>query len=102
MMAELSDKRIRLQIDEELEQILAQQQARVKVIGTGGAGNNTIARMSDIGITGAELIAVNTDAQDLLYTNAQSKILIGREVTRGLGAGSIPQIGEEAARESEH
>ncbi|MDP6641909.1 MAG: cell division protein FtsZ [Candidatus Nanoarchaeia archaeon] len=92
----------KLQIDEELEQILAQQQARIKVVGTGGGGNNTITRMSDIGIKGAELIAVNTDAQDLLYTSAESKILIGRESTKGLGAGSVPQIGEDAARESEH
>ena len=89
-------------IDEELEQILAKQKAKIKVIGTGGAGNNTINRISEVGISGAETIAVNTDAQDLLYANATSKILIGREITGGLGAGSIPQIGEEAARESEH
>ena len=57
--------------------------------------------MSEIGITGTETIAINTDAQDLLYTNAHTKILIGKEVTGGLGAGSIPQIGEEAAKESE-
>jgi len=88
-------------IDEELEQLLANQRAKIKVVGTGGAGNNTINRMSEIGITGAETIAVNTDAQDLLYTNAVHKILIGRETTHGLGAGSIPQIGEEAAKESE-
>jgi len=89
-------------IDEELEQILAKQRAKIKVIGTGGGGNNTINRLSEIGITGAETIAANTDAQDLLYTNANFKILLGKEVTHGLGAGSIPQIGEEAARESEH
>jgi cell division protein FtsZ len=88
-------------IDEELEQLLNNQKAKIKVIGAGGAGNNTINRMSEIGITGAETIALNTDAQDLLYTNAQTKILIGKEVTGGLGAGSIPQIGEEAAKESE-
>ncbi|MEK6841406.1 MAG: cell division protein FtsZ [Nanoarchaeota archaeon] len=88
-------------IDEELEQLLNNQKAKIKVIGAGGAGNNTINRMSEIGITGAETIALNTDAQDLLYTNAQTKILIGREVTGGLGAGSIPQVGEEAAKESE-
>jgi len=58
--------------------------------------------MSEVGISGAETIAVNTDAQDLLYTNANNKILIGRELTNGLGAGSIPQIGEDAARENEH
>ncbi len=89
-------------IDQELEQILSKQKAKIKVIGTGGAGGNTINRLSEVGITGAETIAVNTDAQDLLYTNANTKILIGKELTQGLGAGSIPQIGEEAARESEH
>lgn len=89
-------------IDEELEQILAKQRARIKVVGCGGAGNNTINRMTEIGISGVETIAINTDAQDLLYTSADVKILIGKEVTHGLGAGSVPQIGEEAARESEH
>lgn len=89
-------------VDEELEQLLSKQKAKIKVVGTGGAGNNTINRMTEIGIVGCETIAVNTDAQDLLYTNSDSKILIGREITQGLGAGSMPQIGEEAARESEH
>jgi len=89
-------------IDEELEMILAQQRAKIKVIGCGGAGNNTINRMSEVGITGAETLAINTDAQDLLYTNANSKVLIGKNITKGLGAGGIPQMGEEAARESEH
>ena len=88
-------------IDEELEKLLATQKAKIKVVGTGGAGNNTINRMTEIGITGAETIAINTDAQDLLYTNADVKILIGKEVTGGLGAGSVPKVGEEAAKESE-
>lgn len=89
-------------IDEELEQLLANQKAKIKVVGAGGAGNNTINRISEVGIVGTETIAVNTDAQDLLYTNAHTKILIGKELTHGLGAGSIPKVGEEAARESEH
>ena len=89
-------------LDQELEEILAKQRAKIKVIGTGGAGNNTIDRISEVGVAGCETIAVNTDAQDLLYTTAHTKILIGRNVTAGLGAGSIPQKGEEAARESEH
>jgi len=89
-------------IDRELEQLLSKQRAKVKVFGVGGGGGNTLSRMCEIGIKGAELIAVNTDAQDLLYTNADFKILIGRELTLGLGAGSNPRIGEEAARESEH
>jgi|TARA_Y100000310_G_scaffold311565_1_gene357969 cell division protein FtsZ len=88
-------------IDAELELILSRQRAAIKVIGAGGGGNNTIQRMSEIGITGAETIAINTDAQDLLYTTANKKILIGREVTKGLGAGSEPRLGEEAARETE-
>jgi cell division protein FtsZ len=89
-------------IDAELEQLLAKHHATIKVIGCGGAGNNTVNRITEVGIAGADVIALNTDAQDLLYTSAQKKILIGREITSGLGAGSIPKIGEEAARESEH
>ena len=89
------------EIDRELEEILARQKAAIKVIGTGGAGNNTINRITEVGIAGAESVAVNTDAQDLLYTSADKKILIGKDLTKGLGAGSIPKIGEEAARETE-
>jgi len=87
------------EIDKELEQILKKQAARVKVIGIGGAGGNTLSRMREIGIRGGEIIAINTDAQDLLYTNADKKILIGREISKGLGAGSNPRIGMEAAKE---
>jgi cell division protein FtsZ len=90
-----------LNIDAELEQLLAKQRAAIKVVGTGGGGNNTIQRMSEVGIVGTETIAVNTDAQDLLYTTASRKILLGRELTKGIGAGSDPRIGQEAARESE-
>ncbi|MBN2112471.1 cell division protein FtsZ [Candidatus Woesearchaeota archaeon] len=92
----------KMNVDEELEQFLKEQRAAIKVVGAGGGGNNTINRMTEIGIVGAETIAVNTDAQDLLYTNSDKKILIGRQVTGGLGAGSDPKIGEEAARESEY
>jgi cell division protein FtsZ len=88
-------------IDRELEELLKKQSAKIKVIGVGGGGNNSLNRMREIGIKGGELIAVNTDAQDLLYTNADAKILIGKELTQGLGAGSNPRVGEEAARESE-
>ena len=88
-------------IDAELEQLLAKQRATIKVVGCGGGGNNTINRMSEVGIVGVETIAINTDAQDLLYTTANKKILIGRELTKGLGAGSEPRLGEEAAKENE-
>jgi len=89
-------------LDAELEELLSKQRASIKVVGTGGGGNNTINRMTEIGIIGAETVAMNTDAQDLLYTTADKKILLGKEITRGLGAGSIPKVGEDAARESEH
>ena len=88
-------------IDKELETLLQKQSARVKVIGCGGGGGNTVSRMKAIGIKGCEIVAINTDAQDLLYTNVDTKILIGRELTHGLGAGSNPKIGEQAAKESE-
>ncbi|MBN2880530.1 cell division protein FtsZ [Candidatus Woesearchaeota archaeon] len=88
-------------IDAELKELLSRQRATIKVVGSGGGGNNTINRISEIGIEGIETIALNTDAQDLLYTTAEKKILIGKELTQGLGAGSIPKIGEEAAFESE-
>ena len=91
-----------LDIDKELEEFVKKQNSRVKVFGVGGAGGNTLSRMKEIGIKGAEMIAVNTDAQDLLYTNSDKKILIGKELTQGLGAGSNPKIGEEAAKETEH
>ncbi len=89
-------------IDRELESLLKKQAAKVKVFGIGGGGGNTLNRMKEIGIKGSELIAVNTDAQDLLYTNVDYKILIGKELTQGVGAGSNPRVGEEAARETEH
>lgn len=86
-------------IDKELEEIIKKQAARIKIVGVGGAGNNSITRMREVGIKGGEIIAINTDAQDLLYTNADKKILIGRELSKGLGAGSNPRIGAECAKE---
>ena len=87
--------------DEDLEKVLQSLTTTIKVVGCGGAGTNTITRCFGEGINGAELIAINTDAQHLLLAHAPYKILIGRHLTRGLGAGSLPQIGEEAAKESE-
>lgn len=86
--------------DEELRKILENRKAEIKVVGVGGAGGNTISRLMQVGIIGAETIAVNSDAQDLLYTDADKRILIGKELTRGLGAGADPKIGQEAAKES--
>ncbi len=98
----MSESRTKNLLDAELEELLSKQKAKIKVVGAGGAGNNTINRISEVGVAGAETIAINTDAQDLLYTSADKKILIGRDLTKGMGAGSIPQVGEYAARESEH
>ncbi len=88
-------------IDKELQELVnLKNNAKIVVVGAGGAGNNTISRLMQIGIEGVKTIAVNTDAQQLLYTEADQKILIGKEITRGLGAGSNPKIGEAAAKES--
>jgi len=89
------------EIDRELAELLKKQAAKIKVVGVGGGGGNSLSRMKEIGIKGGELIAINTDAQDLLYANADHKILIGKELTQGLGAGSNPRVGQEAAKESE-
>jgi cell division protein FtsZ len=86
--------------DKDLEEVLAQLKTEIAVIGCGGSGCNTITRMMEEGIHGARLVAMNTDAQHLIRVTAQQRILLGRQRTRGLGAGSIPQVGEEAALES--
>jgi cell division protein FtsZ len=88
-------------IDSELEELIEQRKAEIKVVGTGGAGNNTISRLVEVGIEGCETVAMNTDAQDLLYANADKKVLIGKELTGGLGAGADPKVGEESAKESQ-
>ncbi|WP_423792625.1 cell division protein FtsZ [Methanocaldococcus indicus] len=72
-------------------------EARILVVGCGGAGNNTINRLMELGIQGAETIAINTDKQHLEVIQAHKKILIGSTLTRGLGAGGYPEIGEKAA-----
>ena len=102
LMASLTQKeRVSVDIDHELEEMIQKQAARIKVVGCGGGGGNSVSRMKEIGISGCEIIALNTDAQDLLYSNVDAKILIGRELTHGLGAGSNPKMGEQAAKESE-
>ncbi|MDY6765052.1 MAG: cell division protein FtsZ [Halobacteria archaeon] len=87
--------------EDELNQVLQELETNITVVGCGGAGCNTIARMVREEIKGARLIATNTDAQHLIDTEADERILIGKKRTGGRGAGSVPQIGEEAAIESE-
>ncbi len=74
--------------------------ASIKVVGCGGGGNNAVNRMVDAGLRGVEFISVNTDRQALSQTNAQVKIQIGEKLTKGLGAGAIPEVGRRAAEES--
>lgn len=74
--------------------------ARIKVVGVGGAGGAAVNRMVDAGVDGVEFVAINTDAQALQNSRATTKIHIGRDTTRGLGAGADPEVGERAARES--
>ncbi len=73
--------------------------AVIKVVGVGGGGVNAVNRMIDAGLKGVEFIAANTDAQALLMSDADEKLDIGRDLTRGLGAGSDPDIGKQAAEE---
>ena len=98
--AKKSRKKTALVTDKEIQDILSVSQARIRVVGTGGSGNNTMIRLQEIGVEGAEAIAMNTDAQHLLITSASKKLLLGHNITRGLGAGSDPGLGEAATKES--
>lgn len=89
--------------DDEFDDILETLKTRITVVGCGGGGSNTVARIFEEGVEGAEIFALNTDAQHLsmLRGRVGKRILIGRQTTKGLGAGAMPQRGEEAALESE-
>jgi cell division protein FtsZ len=89
---------IEKKITEEFD--IAMHKAKIVVVGIGGAGCNTVTRLYEMGVTGAEIIALNTDAKHLAISKAHKKLLLGKETTRGLGAGGYPQIGEKAASES--
>ena len=73
------------------------EQALIRVVGVGGGGVNAVNRMIEANLRGAEFIAINTDAQALLMSDADVKLEIGREYTRGLGAGADPEVGKKAA-----
>jgi cell division protein FtsZ len=87
--------------DEELAKIVEQLKVGIKIVGCGGGGSNTVNRCMEEGVFGAEMVAANTDAKHLLTIKAHRKVLLGKRITRGLGAGALPQVGEEAAREAE-
>ncbi|MGI6778737.1 MAG: cell division protein FtsZ [Acetivibrionales bacterium] len=84
-----------LEFDIDMEQF-----AQIKVVGVGGGGNNAVNRMITSGLRGVEFIAINTDKQALFLSKANTKIQIGDKLTKGLGAGANPEIGEKAAEES--
>src|SRR4051812_12838159 len=73
--------------------------AVIKVVGIGGGGVNAVNRMIEVGLKGVEFIAINTDAQALLMSDADVKLDVGRELTRGLGAGAQPDVGRQAAED---
>ncbi len=79
---------------------LTERVCKILVIGVGGAGNNAVNRMIRSGIDSAEFVAANTDKQDLIYCEAKKKVVLGATLTRGLGAGSNPNIGKKAAEET--
>ncbi len=78
----------------------ADQKARIMVVGIGGAGGNALNRMIEDGLKDVEFVAINTDAQDLENNNSQSKLQIGKELTKGLGAGANAEVGRQASEES--
>jgi len=86
--------------DAELERFIKESMPNIYVVGTGGSGNNTLNRLFEMGVEGATLIAMNTDARHLLKIKAHKRVLLGKKTTKGYGAGSNPEIGEEAANES--
>jgi cell division protein FtsZ len=87
--------------DAELMQIVEKLKVNITIVGCGGGGSNTVNRLSQSGIFGAELMAANSDAKHLLHVHSPHKILLGRSLTKGLGAGAMPEIGERAAQEAE-
>jgi len=85
--------------DQFLADLLKVLKIKTYVVGVGGAGNNTVSRLEDMGINHAESVTINTDAHDLYYSNSKHKILIGKERCNGLGSGNDPRVGAEAAEE---
>ncbi|MFW9880033.1 MAG: cell division protein FtsZ, partial [Candidatus Thorarchaeota archaeon] len=85
--------------DKYLADLLKVLKIKTQVVGVGGAGNNTVSRLEDMGINNAETVCINTDAHDLYYSNASQKVLIGKERCQGMGSGNDPSIGTEAAEE---
>jgi cell division protein FtsZ len=88
------------QNNSELEEFLNSSLPKICVVGVGGSGSNTIERLTNVGVEGAFTVSLNTDAQALIKVNSDKKVLIGKKTTKGLGAGSNPDVGAAAAEES--
>ncbi|MEW6748642.1 MAG: cell division protein FtsZ [Candidatus Micrarchaeota archaeon] len=86
--------------DEEILKFIEESKPNIYVIGSGGSGSNTLDRLFQMGIAGVDLIAMNTDARHLLHVRANKKVLLGKKISKGRGAGSNPIVGEESAKES--
>jgi len=97
---ETDDELLAASDEEELLKFIEESEPRIYVVGAGGSGCNTLNRLFDLGIKGAKLIAMNTDARHLLQVRANRKVVLGKSLTRGRGAGSNPEIGQKAAEES--
>ncbi len=87
--------------DAELAKIVETLKVNIAIVGCGGGGSNTINRLGQAGVFGAEIVAANTDAKHLLHVHSPHKVLLGKMTTRGLGAGALPEMGEKAAQEAE-
>lgn len=86
--------------DEEILKFIEESQPNIFIVGAGGSGSNTLDRIFEMGIHGVRLIAMNTDARHLLHVRSNKKVLLGKKVSKGRGAGSNPVLGEESAKES--
>ncbi len=86
--------------DEELRKLVESIRVNISIIGCGGGGCNTVHRLVQSGVTGATLVAANSDARHLLNISVQNKILLGRLTTKGLGAGAIADVGRQSAEEA--
>ncbi|MCE5296450.1 MAG: cell division protein FtsZ [Euryarchaeota archaeon] len=87
--------------DEELLKLVQSLRVKISIIGCGGGGSNTVRRLTQAGVSGATIVACNSDARHLLSIQAPNKVLLGKATTKGLGAGAIPEVGQRAAEESE-
>jgi cell division protein FtsZ len=86
--------------DEEILKFIEETEQKIYIVGSGGSGSNTLDRLFELGIKGVNLVAMNTDAKHLLHVRANKKVLLGKKISKGRGAGSNPIVGEESAKEA--